>query len=90
MVDSPGDQPSGGRQGPRIRLPVYVNTALNRVRRERQRLVQELGRDPTEQELADALEMGVERLHELEAAPGTPISPELPSARMRSRSWVTF
>jgi RNA polymerase primary sigma factor len=65
-------------KGRAIRLPVYVNTALNRVRRERQRLVQELGRDPTEQELADALDMGVERLLELEAAPGTPISLELP------------
>jgi RNA polymerase primary sigma factor len=65
-------------KGRAIRLPVYVNTALNRVRRERQRLVQELGRDPTEQELADAVGMDVERLHELEAAPGTPISLELP------------
>jgi RNA polymerase primary sigma factor len=65
-------------KGRAIRLPVYVNTALNRVRRERQRLVQELGRDPSEQELADALDMDVERLHELEAAPGTPISLELP------------
>ncbi len=65
-------------KGRAIRLPVYVNTALNRVRRERQRLVQELGRDPTERELADALGMEVERLHELEAAPGTPISLELP------------
>lgn len=65
-------------KGRAIRLPVYVNTALNRVRRERQRLVQEMGRDPTEQELAEALGMDVERLHELEAAPGTPISLELP------------
>ncbi len=65
-------------KGRAIRLPVYVNTALNRVRRERQRLVQELGRDPTEQELAEALGMDVERLHELEAAPGAPISLELP------------
>src|SRR5512146_1199924 len=65
-------------KGRTIRLPVYVNTALNRVRRERQRLVQEMGRDPTEQELADALGMDVERLHELEAAPGAPISLELP------------
>jgi RNA polymerase primary sigma factor len=65
-------------KGRAIRLPVYVNTALNRVRRERQRLVQELGREPTEQELADVLGMDVERLHELEAAPGTPISLELP------------
>ena len=65
-------------KGRAIRLPVYVNTALNRVRRERQRLVQEWGREPSEQELADALGMDVDRLHELEAAPGTPISLELP------------
>src|SRR5262249_28819151 len=65
-------------KGRAIRLPVYVNTALNRVRRERQRLVQDLGRDPTERELAEALGIEVERLHELEAAPGTPISLELP------------
>jgi RNA polymerase primary sigma factor len=65
-------------KGRAIRLPVYVNTALNRVRRERQRLVQEWGREPSEQELADALSMDVDRLHELEAAPGTPISLELP------------
>jgi RNA polymerase primary sigma factor len=65
-------------KGRAIRLPVYVNTALNRVRRERQRLVQDWGREPTESELAEALGMDVERLHELEAAPGTPISLELP------------
>ncbi|HEY7122315.1 MAG TPA: sigma-70 family RNA polymerase sigma factor [Ktedonobacterales bacterium] len=65
-------------KGRAIRLPVYVNTALNRVRRERQRLIQEMGREPSEQELADAVGLEVERLHELEAAPGTPISLELP------------
>jgi len=41
-------------KGRTIRLPVYVNTALNRIRRERQRLLQELGREPTEVELAEA------------------------------------
>lgn len=41
-------------KGRTIRLPVYVNTALNRIRRERQRLLQELGREPTELELAEA------------------------------------
>jgi RNA polymerase primary sigma factor len=65
-------------KGRAIRLPVYVNTALNRVRRERQRLVQELGRDPTPEELAEAVGIAADRLHELEAAPGTPISLELP------------
>jgi RNA polymerase primary sigma factor len=65
-------------KGRAIRLPVYVNTALNRVRRERQRLVQEMGREPTEEELAAAVGIEVHRLHELEAAPGTPISLESP------------
>jgi RNA polymerase primary sigma factor len=65
-------------KGRTIRLPVYVNTALNRIRRERQRLVQELGHEPTEEQLADALGMEVERLHEFEAAPGSPLSLELP------------
>ncbi|HEX9068490.1 MAG TPA: sigma-70 domain-containing protein, partial [Ktedonobacterales bacterium] len=40
--------------------------------------VQDLGREPTEQELAEAMEMDVLRLRELETAPGTPISLELP------------
>ncbi len=65
-------------KGRAIRLPVYVNTALNRVRRERQRLVQELGRDPSEEELAQAVGIEVHRLHELESAPGAPISLESP------------
>ena len=65
-------------KGRAIRLPVYVNTALNRVRRERQRLVQELGREPSEEELAEAVGIEVHRLHELESAPGAPISLESP------------
>jgi RNA polymerase primary sigma factor len=65
-------------KGRAIRLPVYVNTALNRVRRERQRLVQELGREPSQEELAKAVGIEVNRLHELEAAPGAPISLESP------------
>jgi RNA polymerase primary sigma factor len=61
-------------KGRTIRLPVYVNTALNRIRRERQRLVQELGHEPTEEQMAAAVSMDVERLHEFEAAPGSPLS----------------
>ncbi len=65
-------------KGRTIRLPVYVNTALNRIRRERQRLLQELGREPTEQELADATGLDPVRMIELQAAPGAPVSLELP------------
>jgi RNA polymerase primary sigma factor len=65
-------------KGRTIRLPVYVNTALNRIRRERQRLLQELGREPTEQELADATGLDPVRMVELQSAPGAPVSLELP------------
>ncbi len=65
-------------KGRTIRLPVYVNTALNRIRRERQRLLQELGREPTETELAEATGLDPIRMVELQAAPGAPVSLELP------------
>jgi RNA polymerase primary sigma factor len=65
-------------KGRTIRLPVYVNTALNRIRRERQRLIQELGREPTEDELAVATGLDPIRMVELQAAPGAPVSLELP------------
>jgi RNA polymerase primary sigma factor len=65
-------------KGRTIRLPVYVNTALNRIRRERQRLIQELGREPSEKELADATGLDPIRMIELQAAPGAPVSLELP------------
>lgn len=65
-------------KGRTIRLPVYVNTALNRIRRERQRLLQELGREPSEQELAEATGLDPVRMIELQSAPGAPVSLELP------------
>jgi RNA polymerase primary sigma factor len=65
-------------KGRTIRLPVYVNTALNRIRRERQRLLQELGREPTEQELSEATGLDPVRMVELQSAPGAPVSLELP------------
>jgi RNA polymerase primary sigma factor len=65
-------------KGRTIRLPVYVNTALNRIRRERQRLIQELGREPTEEELAAATGLDPIRMVELQSAPGAPVSLELP------------
>jgi len=65
-------------KGRTIRLPVYVNTALNRIRRERQRLIQELGREPSEKELAEATGLDPNRMVELQAAPGAPVSLELP------------
>jgi RNA polymerase primary sigma factor len=65
-------------KGRTIRLPVYVHGAKNRIHRERQRLMQELGREPTEEELAQATGLDPVRLVALQAAPDTPISLTLP------------
>ena len=49
-----------------IRLPVHVELLLGRYAREQQRLQQELQRQPTEEELARALNTSVEEVRELE------------------------
>jgi RNA polymerase primary sigma factor len=49
-----------------IRVPVHVGLLLARYQREQQRLMQELGRMPTQEELAAALNTTVEQIDELE------------------------
>jgi RNA polymerase sigma factor (sigma-70 family) len=49
-----------------IRVPVHVGLLLARYQRGQQRLMQELGRAPTREELAKALNTTVEQIEELE------------------------
>ena len=55
-------------QTPALRLPCRVSERLGRLRSIRGRLSQELGRQPTPDELADAMGESVEQLQELERA----------------------
>ena len=55
-------------QTPALRLPVRVSERLGRLRSTRQRLSQELGRQPNQQELASALGESLAQLQELERA----------------------
>lgn len=52
-----------------IRLPVHVELLLGRYRKERERLTRELGRPPSLDEVARALEIPAEQLEELEEIP---------------------
>ena len=61
-----------------IRLPVHVGLLLGRYDREQKRLAQELGRQPTTEELAKALNTTVEEIHELEEVRQQPVSLETP------------
>jgi len=65
----------GGRT---IRLPVHVGEALTKIGRETQRLSLELGREPTNQELAEATGLSPERIDEYKNASRLPLSLEAP------------
>ena len=48
-----------------IRLPVHVHNLLNKVRRASQVLQQELGRMPTNEEMADKMDMSIEKYNKM-------------------------
>src|SRR5438552_6175420 len=49
-----------------IRIPVHIGLLLGRYQREQQRLMQELGRTPTTEEMAKAMHTTVEDIEEIE------------------------
>ena len=63
-----------GRQARVIRLPGHMLNTIARINRTEQHLLQDLGREPTVQELSAALEMPVERVNSLKKMASQTIS----------------
>jgi RNA polymerase primary sigma factor len=61
-----------------IRIPVHIGQELSRLRAAERKLGAELGRDPTDAELAKALGIDPAHLDELRAAERVPVSLETP------------
>lgn len=61
-----------------IRLPVHIHNLLNRIRKVRKNLEQELGRGPTNEEIAFELEMSVEKYNKMLLLTRRSISLETP------------
>jgi len=61
-----------------IRIPVHVGLLLARYRREQERLTQKLGRTPSHEELAAALDTTVNEIHELDQIRQAPLSLDAP------------
>ncbi|MCD7767017.1 MAG: RNA polymerase sigma factor RpoD [Lachnospiraceae bacterium] len=61
-----------------IRIPVHMVETMNRVLRTSRRMLQELGREPTEEEIADELKMEPERVAEILKISQDPVSLETP------------
>lgn len=65
-------------QGRTIRIPVHMCERINRVLRTTRELVQQLGRDPSVEELAEALQVSVARVEQLLKIAERPLSLEMP------------
>ena len=61
-----------------IRIPVHMVETINRLIRTSRQMVQELGREPTPEELAKKLDMPVERVWEIKKISQDPVSLETP------------
>jgi RNA polymerase primary sigma factor len=77
-------------QGRTIRLPAHIVDELNRVHRTAKLLAQELGREPTTDELAEELEVPAERVSELLHVAGQPLSLETPVGEEEESTLAEF
>ena len=62
-----------------IRVPVHMGDQINKLLRTSHRLTQELGREPTSEELADALDIPTRKAEEMLRVARRPLSLEMPT-----------
>lgn len=61
-----------------IRIPVHMVETINKLIRVSRQLLQELGREPTPEEIAQTMELTVERVREIQKIAQEPVSMETP------------
>lgn len=61
-----------------IRIPVHMSEVINKTYRVSRNLLQELGREPSEQELANAMNLPIEKVREILKVSADPISLDTP------------
>jgi len=77
-------------QGRTIRLPAHVVDELNKLNRVAKQLAQELGREPSSEELAAELEIPPKRITELMSLAGQPLSLETPVGEEEESTLAEF
>ena len=61
-----------------IRIPVHMVETINKLMRQHRRLLQEYGREPTPEEIGQAMEIGPEKVEEILKISQEPVSLETP------------
>jgi RNA polymerase primary sigma factor len=78
-VDPPGHHPlSIADQARTIRIPVHMIEIINKLMRSQKQLLQDFGREPTPEEIADEMQMPVERVRAVLKMAQQPISLQSP------------
>jgi RNA polymerase primary sigma factor len=73
-----------------IRVPAHVRDAMNRLFSAQRTMVQDLGREPTDAELAEELGIEVDRVREIHALSQEPVSLEAPLRQEEDASLGDF
>ncbi len=73
-----------------IRIPVHMVETINRQVRAQRALLQELGREPTPQEIADYMNMSVDKVIEIQKIAQDPVSLETPIGEEEDSHLVDF
>lgn len=73
-----------------IRIPVHMVETINRQVRAERNLLQELGREPTPQEIADYMGISVEKVVEIQKIAQDPVSLETPIGEEEDSHLVDF
>ncbi|MEX1099980.1 MAG: RNA polymerase sigma factor RpoD, partial [Bacteriovoracaceae bacterium] len=77
-------------QGRTIRIPVHMIETINKLARTSRQLVQELGREPTPEEIAEKMEMSVDKVKKVFKISKEPISLETPIGEEEDSSLGDF
>ncbi len=77
-------------QGRTIRIPVHMIETINKLARTSRQLVQELGREPTPEEIAEKMEMSIEKVKKVFKISKEPISLETPIGEEEDSSLGDF
>lgn len=77
-------------QGRTIRIPVHMIETINKLSRTSRQLIQELGREPTPEEIAERMDMSVEKVKKVFKISKEPISLETPIGEEEDSSLGDF
>lgn len=73
-----------------IRIPVHMVETINKLIRVSRQLLQELGREPLPEEIAEEMNLPVERVREILKISQEPVSLETRSVKRKIPIWVTL